>query len=265
MRFVGFSKGSFAACVMLGSIARADTVNISSSKDNTLFEDPAGALSNGAGPYYYAGKTGISGGNRIRRGLMAFNIAGSIPAGSTINSAALTCIKNTPAFQGNQTISLHKVLADWGEGTSNAGDPGGFGASSTANDATWIHRFFNTILWTTAGGDFAATATASIVVTNTDGPYTWASNPQMVADVQDWLDNPANDFGWIIRGNEVTNSTAVRFCTKENSIPANHPSLTVDFTPPLQSPAVANPGLIVFAVVLTMAAAGALRRQRGSN
>src|SRR3990172_8140426 len=54
----------------------------------------------------------------------------------------------------------------------------------------------------------------------------------MVADVQDWLDNPAANFGWIVMGNEGTVETAKRFDSKENTTAGNRPSLTITYTPP---------------------------------
>ena len=37
----------------------------------------------------------------------------------------------------------------------------GDGAPATPNDATWRHRFFDSVFWTTQGGDFSATVSAS--------------------------------------------------------------------------------------------------------
>ena len=63
-------------------LAIADIVNINPSKDNTLYEYvPAdGDRSNGIGDHFFAGKTGMG---YIRRGVLAFDIAGSVPPGST--------------------------------------------------------------------------------------------------------------------------------------------------------------------------------------
>jgi hypothetical protein len=131
---------------------------------------------------------------------------------------------------GNVNVTLHKVLSDWGEGTSNAlGEEGG-GAASASGDATWIHTFFNTTFWTNVGGDFSATVSGSQSVGGV-GVYTWGSTAEMVVDVQDWLDNPANNFGWLVMGDESTASTAKRFDTRENPTAANHPVLTVNYTP----------------------------------
>ncbi len=236
---------------MFASSMRADVAMISPSKDNTLFEDPTGSLSNGAGGYLYAGKTGINAMNRLRRGIMAFDIAGNIPAGSIINSVTLSMELNNVGAHGVQTITLTKVMADWGEGISDAGEAaGGGGAPSEPNDATWIHRFFNTSSWTTAGGDFAGAPSAGRTV-DANGTYVWdsTSNAAMVADVQDWLNNPSTNFGWMIRGNEVTPNSVARFGTQENTFPARRPVLTVDFTPTIPATSTFGVALALIATV----------------
>jgi len=255
------SKSWFALTVLVGPAALGDTATIPSSKDNTLFEHPEGLDSNGAGPHFYIGKTGIAGGNRIRRGLLAFDIAGNVPAGSTVTSVTLGLTLANRAFQGNQTVSLHRVLASWGEGTSDSGDPGGAGVNATTGDATWIHRFFNTVPWTNAGGDFSA-ATSSSRIVSANGPYTWGTTAQMVADVQGWLDDPNGNFGWVIRGNEVTNSTALRFGSKENPGAGTRPVLTVQYTPPPPPPvpALAFPGLAMLVIAVAASAAVVFRK-----
>jgi len=179
--------------VLGGSPASAGTINIMPSKDNTLYEyDPAeGDHSNGAGFHFFAGENGMG---ELRRGVLAFDVAGTIPAGSTITAVSLTMnMSMTPT--GARTVELHKLLADWGEGTSHAPMGEGDGASATPNDATWRHRFFDSVFWTTQGGDFSATVSASQSVGGV-GQYTWSS-AQMVADAQSWLDNPPSNLaGW---------------------------------------------------------------------
>jgi len=211
--------------------ANGQQVTLSPSKDNTLYESPTGSVSNGAGAHIFAGKTSTP--SLIRRGLLAFNVSGSIPSGATITSATLTLtMTQTSIANGAQSISLHRVLADWGEGSSIALGNEGQGAPSTTGDATWIHSFFNTILWASPGGDFAPTLSASQVVDSL-GSYTWGPTTQMVADVQNWLNNPAVDFGWILIGNESTSQTAKRFASRQNTDPTMRPLLTVTYTPPV--------------------------------
>jgi len=204
---------------------QADVITIEPSKDNTLYQDAAGSLSNGAGGNFFVGKTAAG---VIRRGLLAFDIISHIPPGSTINSVSLT-LHMSRTSSGSQLVSLHKVLADWGEGTSVAPRGGGGGGPATSADATWLHTFYDTDFWDNAGGDFADTQSATTDV-NDEGFYTWGSTPQMIADVQSWLDNPASDFGWILVGNEAHSRTSKRFDSRDNATPALRPMLTINFT-----------------------------------
>ena len=204
--------------------ASATIINITPSKDNTLYQfDPdEGDHSNGAGFHFFAGENGMG---ELRRGVLAFDVAGTIPAGSTITAVSLTMnMSMTPT--GARTVELHKLLADWGEGTSHAPMGEGDGAPATLNDATWRHRFFDSDFWTTQGGDFSATVSASQSVGGI-GQYTWNS-AQMVADVQSWLDNPASNFGWLVLGDETASATAKRFDTRESASP---PMLTIQYIP----------------------------------
>ncbi len=198
----------------------------SPSKDNTLIQNTTGALSNGANPSFFVGRTNSAG---ARRGLLAFDLS-SIQPGSTVTSVTLK-LNMTRSMVGAQNIALRRVSADWGEGTSSdLSGGGGGGSSSTPGDATWIHRFFNTTMWSTAGGDFSSTVSASLSVNNI-GAYTWESTPEMVADVQGWVNDPSTNFGWILIGNETTRSTK-QFASRQNSNAANRPVLTVTFIPP---------------------------------
>ncbi len=211
------------------TLASANIINIMPSKDNTLYEyDPAeGDHSNGAGFHFFAGENGMG---ELRRGVFAFDVAGTIPAGSTIIAVTLS-MNMSMAQAGAVTVELHKLLADWGEGTSHAPMGEGDGAPATPNDATWRHRFFDSVFWTTQGGDFSPTVSASQSV-GVIGQYTWSS-AQMVADVQSWLDNPASNFGWLVLGDESAIATAKRFDTRESASP---PMLTIEFNGPRMTP-----------------------------
>src|SRR4029077_17756520 len=93
-------------------------ITIGTSKDNTLYESATGSLSNGAGPNFFAGRTNQAT-NSIRRGVIAFNIMGNVPAGATVNSVTLN-LNVDKTVAGTETVQLRPLLADWGEGTSNA-------------------------------------------------------------------------------------------------------------------------------------------------
>ena len=202
-------------------------VQIPAKMDNTLYEDPTGILSNGAGTYIFAGRTGQSA-NSIRRGLIAFDIANYIPADANIKSVMLT-LNMSKTTSSSKAISLHKILAQWGEGMSHASRGEGTGDLATTSDATWIYRLYNTNLWSTPGGDFETSASATLQVDNV-GSYSWGSTWQLVADVQSWLDNPTQNFGWILIGDESVASTAKRFDSRENTTVNNQPVLSVTYT-----------------------------------
>ena len=144
---------------LAGHSVFADTVSLEPSKDNTLFEDSNGTLSNGAGERLLSGRTGEP---NNRRALVAFDFS-SIPAGSVITEVSLTLNASKVASSTAQTISLHRLLADWGEGSSNASGQEGRGADAATDDATWIHRFSATDFWASPGGDYNATASARSV------------------------------------------------------------------------------------------------------
>jgi hypothetical protein len=134
---------------LLAVVASADVVTIGASKDNTLYLSATGALSNGQGDHFFSG---ITAQNKIRRALLEFDVAAAVPAGSTIQSVRLT-LQVTNTISNTQNVSLHRTLADWGEGASNAPGQEGSGGASMNGDATWIHTFYNGSFWTTAGGD----------------------------------------------------------------------------------------------------------------
>lgn len=211
--------------------AQPVTVELNPVKDNTLVESASGAFSNGAGMHLFVGNTNQNS-DRRRRAVIAFDIAGNIPAGATIQSVSLKMNMSRSRLSTVRTISLHRLTADWGEGTSDAGGGEGGGAPATSGDATWIHTFFNSAFWATPGGDFAPAPSASVGVGVT-GSYTWQSTTNLVADVQGWVDNPASNFGWILIGDEETAATTKRFDSRQNAITANRPLLTLTYEMPV--------------------------------
>jgi len=224
------SRYAFLTFAMLWPVlTRAQTRVMQPSKDNTLYEDPGGALSNGSGDFLFIGRVGLVGASRIRRTLLAFPIADTVPSGSTIVSVTLTLeMSRSPA--GAKSSQLRRILTDWGEGASNANGREGIGISAETGDATWRNTFYNTAEWTAHGGDFS-TVVSSVAVVAGFGSYTWGSSLQMVADVQSWLDTPSTNFGWILIGDESTASTAKRFDSREFADPTLRPTLRVQFVP----------------------------------
>jgi hypothetical protein len=207
---------------MAGNLS-AETVMIEATQDNTLYENPQGELSNGAGDYMFVGRTQ---GGAIRRALIAFKDLSAIPAGATITSVKLH-FSLSKERSSSTNLRLSRVLADWGEGASHAPGEEGAGGGAATGDATWIHTFFSTQTWQTAGGDFFGSSSAELTV-NATGAYTLCSTPELVADVQDWLANPGDNFGWIMTAGE-SGTTSKRLTSRTNGTTANHPMIEVEF------------------------------------
>ena len=237
------------ACMLLAaSAAVADELTFISDRDNTLYEpEPkeGGGLaglgqegipqSNGAGEHFFAGVRAGQLPPAIRRGLIHFDVS-SIPPGSSIEGVELT-LSMSRAAGGPSPVSLHRATADWGEGTSDASGAEGQGADATPGDATWFHTFFETDFWTTEGGDFSPTASATISIDDV-GLYTWTTTAGLEADVSAWVDDPGMNFGWVVVGQEGPlegqEATAKRFDSREFLGEGSLlPRLTVIFTPPV--------------------------------
>ena len=228
-------------CLMLGAVptghpAAQTSKVLSPILDNTMYSE-SDTLSNALGQHFYSGNNagGALPPADSRRGLVAFDIVAEIPAGATVDSVVLQLTMTRANLLGppSTIVSLHRVLARWGEGTSiaNLGFGEGSGGRATPGDATWLDRIRGTALWTTPGGDFVPTASASRSVSTAVGPNTWSS-PQMVADVQGWLDNPASAFGWVLIGDETLVSSARQWDSRQSALVARRPKLTVFYRLP---------------------------------
>lgn len=223
VRFFPIAAG-VATIVCLAPATGARRVVLTSTKDTTLHGPFGTQLSNGAGPSVFSGATQSFG---VRRALLQFaTLADSLPAGAQVDSVQVQ-LHVDRAAAGSFVHRLHRVLADWGEAGSSS--TGGGGAIAQAGDATWSHAFWETILWTTAGGDFATSASAQSTVGGI-GDYTWGSTAALVADVQAWVDDSESNFGWILIGDEAQTS-AKRFDSHESANAAGRPRLVVDFSP----------------------------------
>ncbi len=204
--------------------AIAEEVTIGAAKDNTIWE-VSSALSNGAGSRCFAGNND---GGWAKRALIQFDVAAAVPDGATIDGVILTLFMSKTS-SGGKEVSLHRLLADWGEGTSNAPGQEGGGTPATPGDATWKHTFYSTDFWGSQGGDFVPTPSASISVGGI-GFYEWNATPEMIADVQAWHLNPDSNFGWLILGDESTSKTTKRFDTRENTVDTHRPALLIQYS-----------------------------------
>jgi hypothetical protein len=221
------------------------TTTINALKDNAIFQSNVNN-SGGGSPGI---QVGANGQGSSRRGLIAFDVAANVPAGSTITSAQLRMYVGDAPSTASRIIGLHKLSKEWGEGTAGSsalalnGIGSGFPASP--GDATWSHAMLGSVAWTNPGatGDFNPVASASLGVGGgVDTSHTWLSTAALVNDVQSWLDAPSNNFGWaLINANEGTNQSVKTFYSRSatqntsgdpNSLdPSWRPTLVVTYVP----------------------------------
>jgi hypothetical protein len=235
------------------------TLTIGAARDNSIFSESPNN-SDGASYDLFTGRTNQSGG-AYRRSLIYFDLS-ALPSGAVIDSVSLTMVMSggSPSglgaggdfpqgYTGPIPISLDRMLTNWGAGSSGTGmgnggsvapgtggPPGGSGGAShgfpaTPGDATWTYAFYNTTTWTTPGGDYVATPSATQSANINPQYLTWSS-AGLVSDVQGWVNNPTTNFGWMIVGDESTNGTSRLFVSSESPHTAYRPALTVVYGVP---------------------------------
>jgi PEP-CTERM motif len=234
----------------LATSAQGAMVGITPGLDNSIFSENTN--SNALGNLF----AGQNAQNRTRRALLQFDIAANIPAGALIQSVSLELYQLKHASASLvETFELYPVLSAWGEGTSSS--TGGGGAAATTNDATWTHRLFSNSLWITPGGDVGAISGSGTIGIADDTSYAFNSQAGMVADVQNWLNSPSTNFGWLLRAtNESNPSTAREFASGENLTASQRPTLLIEFT------VVPEPGSLMLVGIAGLAASQNRRRRR---
>ena len=239
-------------CVFFASVNYAADLAIPCVRDNTLYQGqadggpPDGERSNAKGPNLWSGKG--SNGN-LKRSAMFFDCSNSIPNEATITSAVLVLtLDRAQPNVGPTDITVHRLVADWGEGTSDASfvDGGGRGTNATPGDMTFTHRFWNpgtNDLWATAGGEFVANGSAGAVALwpqFSDGPpfhpkYNLRSGDGgstatlLEDDIQKIIDGTNPDYGWMLVGDETQQPTSKRYLSREAVDESERPILLVGF------------------------------------
>jgi len=208
---------------LAASPLQADMVHIMADRDATLIEDPNGAFANGIGPALFAGRTNEAG---VRRAVIRFDVAGALPERALIDRAFVSLYQTSGSNAVSHTVSLHRVLQDWSEGS--AFSSGGGGAESSEGDVTWLHTDYAEQYWVKAGGHFVANDSSTEMVGG-KGFYTWQDSVHLVNDVRHWLHAPQQNFGWLVMGDEVTPQSAKRFASREGPDENQQPMLTIEF------------------------------------
>lgn len=209
------------------SLLSALTVQLTADHDNTIYDVLPGDVSNGAGDYIVVG--GSTGAVAARRGLVSFDVASAgIPAGATILDVVLS-MNLAESVGGSASVSVHKLLKTWGEAGSNATGNEFDGAAAQQFDATWLFSMFDGSAWANAGGDFVGSSAA--VSVDALGVYEWIGGG-LISDVQEWLDNPVLNRGWLIQGAEVANNVKA-FDSKDSANAVLRPTLEITYEEPV--------------------------------
>jgi PEP-CTERM motif len=279
------SVAASLGCVIMTSVqpVRADVIVLPELQAATLFGASATNIAgnnSSSGPGIFVGTDG--GGNR-KRGLIEFDIAGSLPSNATITSASLSLVLGNVAGSGGggnpgdptpRIIRLFDVTTNWAGGTNGVGATSytgtGQGFPPNVGDATWNFSKVTALgspvagtPWLTpgGGGDFSPTESADTLVSNVLGTYTWGSTAQMVSDVQGWLDGTLSNFGWLLKNDSEAVPPSFRaFDTTLN--PELAPELTVTFDVPA---AVPEPSTLGLTALGALAILSLRRRQHRKN
>lgn len=268
-RIAGITTAMFTgmASLVLGCLdpVQAASITLQTSRDVTLYDSPSGQIANGSGLQLFVGRTNQRAGADLRRAALYFDVAGALPAGAVVQSVSLR-LRMYKGTTGAQTTTLHRILSDWGEGASSVplGGRPGQGTLPQTGDATWIHRFYPDTFWAQPGGDFSPSPSAEAPVLGISFS-TWNSTPQLVSDVQSWLDSPSMNFGWMVIGNETASRTAKSFTSRLHV--SLHPQLTVEYytTEAMAGTVNSGSGSVVDVLTVNGTSGGTDRRVRVST
>src|SRR5688572_29748917 len=131
------------------------------------------------------------------RGLFRFDQIRELPGGTRVRSVQVqtAVISGSSVGIAPESFALHRVTRQWVEGLGRTRN----GSTANPGEATWLAAQNGIVPWTNPGGDFAAIASATLFVDESLGAKSFSSTDRLVSDVQHWIDNPDQNFGWILK------------------------------------------------------------------
>ncbi|MGE5175603.1 MAG: multicopper oxidase domain-containing protein [Hyphomicrobiales bacterium] len=231
------SAGTFVSIV---NPTGSDQITIPAIADNSIFSESDSSY--GGGQCIQVGRPNQNRGTTvlIRRGLVRFDLS-SIPPGSQVVSARLNLFRLEQGGPGTR-LRLYRLTQDWGEGTSGSGQsctppPKQFGNAPSESSSTWNYRFYGSgARWEnesgapSPGGAIASAFSDSELV-SPFASYFGLESIGITNDVAAWVRDPTTNHGWALLGDEAVLGTGMRFASRQDSLPAHWPSLTISFSP----------------------------------
>lgn len=215
------------------SAGASQAVTLLPSQDTPIYADDGlttstfATHSNGAGETLFVGTNGTG---SARRSLIRFDLS-VLPLGTVVSKARLTLFCDRQPDSEYETMVLHRVTEAWTTGASNSdalGTPGQ-GGQAEPGDSTWYYRSWpgpnspDGLKWSQPGAAFDPAIIASQQVGplsvggDPNSVYVW-SGKAMIANLNDWLADPASNFGWIMTGNETQTRSVKRFISSEGRV-----------------------------------------------
>jgi hypothetical protein len=210
--------------------AFADTIVLQPSADTTLI-DVAPDNNLGAAEFFNAGTTGTGHKNRA---LLFYDLSSALPPGAIITSVqlSLSIVRQPNSGLQHSLFSLRRMFQPWGEGAQTYGEGGpGLGSPAVTGEATWNHRFVGGAAWSQPGGvegtAYSSVLSSTELVGTIGDDVLFESTPELVADIQAWLNGTAPNYGWMLMTeSEAIDKTARSFASRESGF---GPELTVNF------------------------------------
>lgn len=200
-----------------------DTLLLTAQRDNTIY-DNNNNLANGSGNHIIAGRTNQG---QLRRALLYFDLdslRGLVADTGRIRSVVLRLQANKG--NGSQSFDLYALTTPWGEGSESANSSPGRGTSARRPSATWRYNYYDTASWSSRGGDFRATSSATLSVSRRSAV---TATGNLLDDVKGWTARADSNYGWIMRGDETSNRSTWRFDSREGG---TAPQLTIIYETP---------------------------------
>lgn len=218
--------------------ADAQQVEIDTTRDSAMVDSN---VNNNFGVNIHV-PVGVANNNSIRRSLFFFDVAGAVPAGATVTNVTFQFdvtqqgggLGHSPA-----TYELRRLTSNWDEGSGDT-----FNGQANFDGCSWVDGEAMTP-WNTPGGDFDSVQLGAVFVNNPAGNLATfdMGNADLISVTQDMLDNPATNFGFLMKNvDETLLGSAARITTREDNFPANGQAarLIIDFSmnaDPIEVPA----------------------------